>query len=341
MNAIGLDIGGANLKGSDGLKRTLSVPFPLWQKPDELSTAIGNLLDSFDENAPVAVTMTGELADCFRTREEGVRQILSAVQQVTAGRTVLVWQTTGEFVSIPEAQEFPVLAAAANWHALATWAGRMAPVGSSLLIDIGSTTTDFIPIEDGVPLPEGRTDLERLESGELQYLGVRRTPVCSLLQELPVRGQRVSIARELFATTLDVHLWLGQIAESPEDLKTANGKPATKVEAADRLARMVCSDMNDLGSDEINEIAESVFRRQLEILHEGLQKVIARISPPTSILLTGEGTFLARQLLESLGFSPPGVELIVLEEALGESHSQGACAFAIARLASEHLHEGS
>ena len=43
----------------------------------------------------------------------------------------------------------------------------MVPTGNSILIDIGTTTSDIIPLTDGRPVPYGLTDRQRLESGEL------------------------------------------------------------------------------------------------------------------------------------------------------------------------------
>lgn len=337
MSAIGFDIGGANLKGSDGLTRSISIPFPLWQRPNELPSALRQLLDSFPGTGPVAVTMTGELADCFRTRSEGVFHILEAAAEAVGERPLLVWQTTGELVTVDEAWEFPQLVAAGNWHALATWAGRMAPVGHSLLIDIGSTTTDIIPIEDGCPVPEGRTDLERLQSGELIYTGVRRTPVASLIQEVDLCGTKTELAREVFATSLDAFLWQGEIAESPDDRQTANGQPCTREAAAERLARMVCSDTNELEPEEIDCIAEAVATRLTSLVQKGIERRIRATASPVCVLLTGEGEFLARKALEACSLAP-APELISLKESLGVDHSAAACAFALARLTSENLH---
>lgn len=335
MNVIGLDIGGANLKASDGLQQTLSVEFPLWQKPEQLAHALTELLSHFPAEATLAVTMTGELADCFRTRSEGVQAILNAVSVACGDRDTFVWQTTGEFVSLEEAAEFPLLTAAANWHALATWAGRMSPTGQALVIDIGSTTTDLIPLEEGIPVPVGRTDYERLASDELVYLGVRRTPLCSLLSHVKVRGEQVGIARELFATTLDVHLWLLHLSEQPECRNTANGQPATCAAAGDRIARMVCADRDSIAPEDLQEIARTVHERELEILATALQRVLDRMeSPPVAILLSGEGEFLAEQLLQWTGACPQ-TERIRLGNVLGASHSQGACAYALARLGME------
>src|SRR6202030_2937868 len=104
-----------------------------------------------------------------------------------------------------------------------------APRGSGLLIDVGSTTTDVIPLSGGRAVPRGVTDAARLQTSELVYTGARRTPVCALVHE--------GVAAELFATTLDVYLTLGAFAED-SSTDTADGRPATRPRAHARLARM-------------------------------------------------------------------------------------------------------
>jgi probable H4MPT-linked C1 transfer pathway protein len=103
----------------------------------------------------------------------------------------------------------PTLAAASNWHALANFAGRYARVGQAIMIDIGSTTADLIPLVDGQPHSVGKTDPERLLSGELVYSGVERSPVCAVTPTLPLGGQLCPVAHELFATTIDAYVMLG------------------------------------------------------------------------------------------------------------------------------------
>ena len=134
----------------------------------------------------------------------------------------------GQFHLIAAILENPLLAAASNWLALATIAARLVGQGGGLLIDVGSTTTDIIPLIDGNPAPRGRTDTERLGSGELVYTGVRRTPVCALADRLPFGGVPTGLAAELFATTHDVYLTLGALPEKPDDTDTADGRPATR-----------------------------------------------------------------------------------------------------------------
>src|SRR5439155_7160554 len=170
----------------------------------------------------------GELCDCFESKRQGVQAILDAVKLAATGTPIQVWTTSGSFKNLEEAKADFLKTAAANWLALASYAGRLTPKGSALLIDLGSTTTDIIPLHDGRPIPRGRTDPDRLASREWVYTGVRRTPVCALLG-----GEG---AAELFATTGDVYLLLEELPPDANDRHTADGRPATIEGAHARLA---------------------------------------------------------------------------------------------------------
>jgi probable H4MPT-linked C1 transfer pathway protein len=334
---IGLDIGGANLKLSDGERHSLSQPFPLWRMPENLASVVGGLLREFDRPASLAVTMTGELADCFSTKAAGVRHILQAVEDAAPDVPIDVWTTGGEFVSPGDARDLVPLVAAANWHALATWTARSIPQGCAVLVDIGSTTTDIIPLCDGIPVPEGRTDVERLQSQELVYTGVRRTPICSVVSEVPFRGSPCPIAAEVFATMLDVHLLLGSIPEDESDANTANGRPATVECARDRLARMLCADSTEIDVDELRLVAAAVAAAQQSRVEHALELVRSRLSGPCELLITaGEGAFLLDQIAGSSA-EWASIPRLKLSDTLGPIHSQSACAYALARLVRERL----
>ncbi len=337
MRVIGLDIGGANLKASDGESLSLLQPFALWNAPERLSQALGGLLSSFGQYDALAVTMTGELADCFSTKSEGVNHILDAVERVSNGRPVHVWQTGGEFVTPAEARELVPLVAAANWHALATWAGRVVPHGAALLIDCGSTTTDIIPLQDGAAVPEGRTDIERLLSGELVYAGVRRTPLCAVASAVPFRGSECALAAELFATTLDVYLLLGAVPESPGDRNTADGRPATRAAARARFARMLCCDSQDVSDDDVFRATRFLAQALLNRLGSAVRRVLDRMDRPCGTVLTcGEGSFVLAEVVASIPRLTQA-QVLPLDGALGPQHSRAACGFALARLLSEWL----
>ena len=315
---LGLDIGGANLKAATVDKRALSVPFALWKQPDRLPALLAELVARFPDAEQLAVTMTGELCDCYETKRQGVNAILDAVEFAAHGRTVRVWSVEGGFRNLAESREQFLRVAASNWHALATFAGRFAPNGDGLLIDIGSTTTDVIPLFYGIPATRGLTDFERLRTGELVYLGVRRTPVCAMISE--------KTAAELFATTEDVFIVLGMLPEDPTDRDTADNRLATSEYALARLARMIGGDRETLRDDEIIRFAETV--------HERIRERVAgavRGSGFHTAIVSGEGEFLARQAIAGTSVQ----RIVSLNAELGPEVSACAPAYALAVLGTE------
>ena len=77
------------------------------------------------------------------------------------------------FVSESEVLAQAIEIASANWRASAVLTGVR--TRATLFIDMGSTTTDIIPVADGRPASLGYTDAERLAHGELVYSGIARS----------------------------------------------------------------------------------------------------------------------------------------------------------------------
>lgn len=308
MAVLGLDVGGANLKAALSTGQATTRPFPLYKQPAHLKAALKLLTVKLPAPQRVALTMTGELCDCFATKKDGVRHILASVADAFPGTPLSVYGTRGAFISREEAEASPLEVASANWLALATFAGRHAPSGNALLVDIGTTTTDIVPLKDGIPVPLARTDPERLKSGELVYRGWRRTPLCALYPE----G-----AAEFFATSHDLCLALGLVPENASDADTADGKPATRPFALARIARMACADTDLMGEQECLNLARLLYDRLLADIRRPIRAAEA-------VVLSGSGAFLLRE-------DWPGA--VRLSEKLGPELSEAACAFAVATLA--------
>ena len=297
---LGLDIGGANLKAATTSGRAIAEPFPLWRDPAGLTDRLKGLMARLEPFDSIAATMTGELADCYPTKAEGVSSIVASIESAANGAPLALWSTEGRFVSADAARAEPLQLAAANWLALAAWVGRLVPRGRTLLLDIGSTTTDLIPLRDGIPAARGRTDLGRLLSRELVYTGVRRTPLCATASHVSLRGASVRPAAELFATTLDPLLLLGEIAEQPDDRDTADGRPATRLAAGERLARCLCCDQGELTADELQDLARQFVAAQVTELGQAIQTLADREGGEfEQVLVSGSGGFLGRKIAQS------------------------------------------
>ena len=346
---LGLDIGGANLKAASSDGKSSSLVFPMWQAADGLTAALVDLGRRVESDPQrVAVTMTGELADCFATRSEGVAAILGHVESAFSELSVWVYRVDGAWSGPAAAKADPWSVAASNWHAAASFfagqlhskslrehsvqeayerAGRQA-----ILIDIGSTTVDVIPIANGQVVTESKTDRDRLMSRELVYTGVERTPVASLLNEFQIGSERVPVMRERFADSSDAHLLLGITKEEPANLDTADGRPRTVEFACARMARMIGEDGSTLSENTAIEMAEQTVAAQLSLICEAVEAVGVRYFgslEPTLLLFSGHAGACVERIVRELGAT---LEFADVSAVLGAELSRCAPAYAVARL---------
>ena len=233
---IGLDVGGVNTKAvwrAANESRTVLRPYDVVDDREALAAVVRDVVAELTREPPalVALTMTAELSDAFRTKREGVACVLDAVEAAIPG-PVLVITTAGELVSLAEARARPLDVAAANWVASALAVGARHP--DALLLDVGSTTTDVIPIAAGRVAAGGRTDLDRLLAGELVYTGALRTDLATIAPRVPVRGRWCPVASERFAISADVHLILGHLAPAAYTCPTPDGRAASVACARER-----------------------------------------------------------------------------------------------------------
>src|SRR5207247_2078619 len=184
---------------------------------------------------PHGVTMTAELSQLFRTKRDGVAFVLDAVTQAFPDGWVRVYAVDGGWRTADEARRDPLAVAAANWAATARLVARRYP--DCILIDVGSTTTDIVPIVGGVSAAVGRTDPERLREQELVYTGVLRTPAEAIAATVPLGGRPTGVSAEGFALAGDVHVWRGQLAPRDYSVPTPDGRPVTRALARERRAR--------------------------------------------------------------------------------------------------------
>src|SRR4051794_22049232 len=288
---LAVDIGGANTKAAwlDGTTlRTVSRPFQVWRDRSALSQVLREVAAEVAAGPAdaVAITMTAELSDAFRSKREGVAFVLTAAADALAGRPLSVLTTAGELVSMQAARARPWDVAAANWVATALAVAGARP--DALLIDIGSTTADVVPIAGGRVAATGRNDLDRLLAGELVYTGVLRTNLAAIAPRVPVRGGWCPVSSEYFAISADVHLVLGHLAPAAYTCPTPDGRPGSLEFARERVARLVCADAEQLEPREVEAIAAHLHAEQVRRVEAAARLVIARRpegAPPPVVTL--------------------------------------------------------
>jgi probable H4MPT-linked C1 transfer pathway protein len=330
---LGWDIGGVNTKvarlDDDGTLTVRSRPFELQRDPDALVRVLRELAtdveSGFSRIDSCAVTMTAELSQMFRTKREGVWFVLDAVCAAFPDTRVSVFTTAGRFLSIDAARAEPLAVAAANWAATARLVA--ARHSTALLVDIGTTTTDIIPIVGGEVAATGLTDPVRLASGELVYSGALRTPVEAIVRDVPYRGGTARVSAEGFALVGDVHVWRERLKVEDYTVPTPDGRPATREFAAERIARVICADRDLLDATDIGRIADAVAAEQVATIAAAIGSVCARHPSLRTAVVTGLGEFIAIDAARAAG-----LEVVSLAGEIGVDAARYAPAAAVALL---------
>ncbi len=335
---IGIDLGGANLKYATLDGRAVSHRFEMWRRYRDLSVTLVEHLSAFDPTDAIAVTMTGELADCFIDRHVGVAHLVDATvraveeigrRQLRDAPEVFFYGVDGRFRVPDDAKRSVNQVAAANWHALSNCVARtIAPNG--ILIDVGSTTTDIISLSGGIVGTRSTTDHDRLVEQSLVYIGCRRTPVCGLVRTLTFNGATSRVMNELFATIDDAMIVLGLVDEAENDCDSADGGPRTIERSVNRLARMIGLDRRSVSLETASDLAGQV----LEAARNEMRLAIAaidKVSPDGPIVLSGHGVDLID--------APHQRKTIHLADHWGVSRSRCAPAWAVAFLKANEVAE--
>ncbi len=271
---IGIDVGGANLKVVDDAGVHIHY-CPLWE-----GAPLASLLSQYKKPGQdaAAVVMSGELADCFTNKMQGISFITHAVRGVFPGAQF--YGTDAKFHRVPVPQ-----LAAANWLASADFLREHYP--NAVLLDVGSTTADIIPLSRFDTL-RGLSDLLRLQKGYLIYTGMLRTNIVTLLSSVNLDGIDTPGSSEYFATSADAHLVLCHITPAEYTCETPDKKEKTKEAALRRLARVVCADLEEIGEAGAMQVAQQFWDRQRVMVRDQVRRVV-RETHATGLIVAGTG----------------------------------------------------
>lgn len=306
--AIGWDVGGAHLKAvqvnaAGHVIAVSQVYCPLWRGLAVLDQAVDQVLAEFSL-APLGikhfVTMTAELADIFPDRHSGVVQITQLLQgKLSAEMLFYAGYQTWLPPSLVQASTANI--ASMNWLAsVELLAKNKSP---ALFVDIGSTTTDLALISHGKPQLMGFNDAMRLQTDELIYTGVVRTPLMALAQKIAFAGAKINLAAEHFATTADVYTLTGDLPAAENQAETADAGDKSMTACARRIARMVGRDAEDAPLTVWQDLAQAFKDIQLQQIKQAIQRQRACLDEDQwglSLMGAGVGDFLLPSLAQQL-----------------------------------------
>jgi len=302
---IGCDIGGVHLKAvraeNGQIVKAAQYASPLRSGTGLLQNAFAQARKDMGDGDRNVVTMTGELADTFASRQEGVEQLsLLAEQQL---ENVSIYAGPSGFVAGTEARRHCTEIASANWHASAAAIAKCRK--AALFIDVGSTTTDVVPIADGTVMSRGYTDAERLATGELIYTGLVRSFIMATAPCAPLNGAWTSLINENFATMADVHRILGTLPAGVDLMPTADGREKSVSESRARLARMLGSDAVNADDKTWDLLAKWFAEAQIRSIADAVMLVMSRCVATSAapVIAAGIGVGVVAEVAQRLGLS--------------------------------------
>jgi probable H4MPT-linked C1 transfer pathway protein len=304
-DSIGWDLGGAHLKAvrlaDDGrIVGAVQRPCPLWQGMQHLDQALDEVSAALGQADIHAVTMTGELADIFADRREGVLSLVAAMQRHLPQTQLRIFAGDHGFIAPEQAAQHTDAIASANWLASAEYAARRCDNG--LFLDIGSTTTDIVLFAQSRVHALGKSDAERLATEELVYTGAVRTPVMAVAQRVPFAGRWQRLAAEHFATMADVHRLTGNLDPEHDMASTADGAGKSAADSARRLARMVGRDLGDGSMEQWAELARFLAAAQVQDIRAAVERALSRglLDTHAPFVGAGAGCFIACELAQQM-----------------------------------------
>ena len=313
---LGIDIGGAHLKyvGLDNkgqIKIVKYLPYKIWVTKNDLKKNLKNLYKEVGNKKTICgITMSAELCDIFKNRKEGIKE-LTKICKTLKFQNFYYTHKKNIFLKIPKANEIMSM----NWHAI----GRICEkrIKNCIIVDFGSTTTDFICIKDFKFINKHYTDFSRINNDELIYTGVTRTPLFSLASSININKKIYKLIPEFFSETADIYR-IKKILYNLIDLdETRDGRGKSMNESKMRVSRNFGFDYDSSKSLIIKKICNELCEIQLSRIKKNITRLKSKFNLPknTVIALSGIGQdILLKHLLHKKVKAIKLIEILKIKE---------------------------
>jgi len=287
---MGIDIGGAHLKcvGIDKSKNISYIKYDsyqvwnnkkiLFEKLDQINNEVSN------SKLVYGITMSAELCDNFPNRKIGAKYIVEACNSLKPKK--LFYSNSSTFFSSKFSMNNLM---SMNWHAIGKLCEKK--IKDSIIIDFGSTTTDFICIKNFRLINQGFNDFERINNNELIYKGLIRTPLFGIKDKIKFKKKKYNLIPEFFSDMSDVYRVKKLLKKNIDIDNTADASNKSLRNSMIRIARNFGFDYTNSKKELIMNICDELYSYQLDEISKNIDflRKKYRISKKCKIILSGIG----------------------------------------------------
>ncbi len=287
---MGIDIGGAHLKcvGIDKSKNISYIKYDsyqVWNDKKILFEKLNQIDSEFNNNKLIyGITMSAELCENFPNRKVGAKYIMEACNSLKS-RKLFYSNSSILFNSRFKIENLMSM----NWHAI----GKLCEnkVKNSIIIDFGSTTTDFLCIKNFKLKNEGFNDFERINNNELIYKGLIRTPLFGIKNKIKFKKQNYNLIPEIFSDMSDIYRVKKLLKKNIDIDKTVDASNKSIRNSMIRIARNFGFDYDNSKKELIMRICDELYSSQLDEIRKNINflKKKYKLSRKCKIILSGVG----------------------------------------------------
>ena len=289
---LGIDIGGAHFK-IVGLDEKKSVCFSayrkcyIWKGLDNLKKEIDytNSLN-LHENASCGITMTAELCDNFKSKKNGVLEISQLCKMLKCNYSFYTKNKKSFSRNIKKNYKNLI---SMNWHSIGKYFSSK--FDNLIIVDFGSTTTDFVCIKNTEIVNDGFDDFTRLSKKEMFYSGIIRTPLFGLQHEISLRRKKYLIVPELFSNTSDIYRIHNFIEKDFDIDDEADNGEKNNFESLLRVSRSFCIEYKKNKRKLVFDLSKILIDYQIKKINLNINNLLKKkkLKKNTPLLFTGIG----------------------------------------------------
>ncbi len=263
---IGWDIGGAHTKytvsfESKDVVECRIIHCELWKSLSKLEDIIENVNFKYKKKFNIInlITMSAEMCDIFCSRKKGVKSILSLFEK----RDFInhIYTKDNEILKLQGFKKYSSCEST-NWMVIADYLKSFDK--NIVAIDLGSTTTDLVLIKNHICVNTRYDDYSGLNTGELLYTGVLRTPIYSVTNSIVLNKKTYNIIPENFSTISDIYRLLNIIKNKSDYTNTADGRSKSIKDTLHRISRVFGFDYTADNNDTIIKLSKKIMSMHLD-----------------------------------------------------------------------------